>query len=53
MSCTAFVDLRRVSVCLSIIIQQTLGVVAMHCHSHILIRIVEQCCSVFASSEAS
>ena len=25
----------------------------MHCHSHILIRFVEQCCTVFASSEAS
>ena len=25
----------------------------MHCHSHILIRIVEQCCAVFPSSEAS
>ena len=28
-------------------------VVAVHCHSHILIWIVEQCCTVFASSEAS
>ena len=25
----------------------------MHCHCHILSRIVKQCCDVFASSEAS
>ena len=25
----------------------------MHCHSHILIRIAKQCCTVFACSEAS
>ena len=33
--------------------KKTHKVIAAHCHPHILIRIVEQCCTVFASSEAS
>ena len=44
---------KTVVVCQSIIIQPTLKVVAMHCHYHILIWIVKQCCAVFASPEAS
>ena len=44
---------KTVDVFESIIVWQTHKVVAAHCHSHILIWIVKQCCTVFASSEAS
>ena len=37
----------------SIIVCHTHKVIAAHCHSHILIWIVEQCYTVFASSESS
>ena len=35
----------------SLIIKQTLKLVAVHCHSHILICTVEQCGAVFAPSK--
>ena len=37
----------------SVIVWQSDKVVAVHCHCHILNRIVEQHCAVFVSSEAS
>ena len=51
--CCVFGFEKSIGVFESIIIQQTLGVVALHCHSHILIWITEQWCAVFASSKAS
>ena len=54
MSFTASLGLRRVSMCLSPSSSNKHSkVVAVHCHSHILIWIVEQCGDVFASSKAS
>ena len=53
MSFAVYLDLGRLSMCSSPSSSDKHRVIAMHCHSHILIRMVEQCCAVFASLEAS